>query len=262
MNMLIIGEKINASIEAVGKAILDRNVEFITELAKAQEAAGADFIDVNAGGEVSQGKESIKWLVETIQSVTQKPLSIDSDNPEVIKAGIEVYGERDLIVNSVSAEPERLYTVGPLAAERKAKVIALAMGAEGIPDNVEQRLEDCETIMDALTGMGIKEEQVYFDPLVMPVSVGPRNGIVTLQTIEEIKARFPNSKTVVGLSNISFGLPDRRLLNHSFLMLAFQAGLDAAIMDPLDRKLMSAVKIAMLFFQQGKVGSVLYPDSL
>jgi 5-methyltetrahydrofolate--homocysteine methyltransferase len=112
---------------------------------------------------------------------------------------------------------------------------------------VEQRLEDCETIMDALTGMGIKEEQVYFDPLVMPVSVGPRNGIVTLQTIEEIKARFPNSKTVVGLSNISFGLPDRRLLNHSFLMLAFQAGLDAAIMDPLDRKLMSAVKTAMLF---------------
>ena len=96
---------------------------------------------------------------------------------------------------------------------------------------------------------------------MLPVSVGPRNGIVTLETIKEIKNRFPKSKTVVGLSNISFGLPDRRLLNYSFLMMAFQAGLDAAIMDPLDGKLMNAAKIAIPFFQQGE-DSPVHTDSL
>lgn len=247
--MLVIGEKINASNKAVGEAILNRDTEFITELVKAQDSAGADFIDVNAGnGSVgdSSGIESMKWLVNTVKAVTEKPLAIDSDDPEIIKAGLGVYDGNRIMINSVTAEAGRLNTIGPIAAERNSSLVALAMGSEGIPDNVEDRLEACETILNTLTGMSIKEEQVFFDPLVLPVSVDSQQGKVTLDTIKEIKKRYPGANTVVGLSNISYGLPNRKLVNRAFLLMAAQAGLDAAIMDPLDKKMMSMISIVKL----------------
>jgi 5-methyltetrahydrofolate--homocysteine methyltransferase len=247
--MLVIGEKINASNRAVGEAIINRDADFITELVRAQDTAGADFIDVNAGsgnGEEISGIESMKWLVNTIRAVTDKPLAIDSDDPGIIQAGIDVYGEGDLLINSVTAESARLNTVGPIAAEKDSGIVALAMGSEGIPDNVKDRLEACEIILTTLAGMGIKEEKVYFDPLVLPVSVDARQGKVTLDTIKEIKSRYPGTNTVVGLSNISYGLPNRKLVNRAFLLMAAQAGLDAAIMDPLDKKMMSMVSIIKL----------------
>jgi len=246
--MLVIGEKINASNRAVGEAIFNRNADFIVELARAQDTAGADFIDINAGngsGEESSGIESMKWLVNTIKAVTEKPLAIDSDNPEIIRAGLSVFNG-NLIINSVTAEAVRLNTIGPMAAERNSGLIALAMGGEGIPDNVNERLDACETILNTLTGMGLTEEKVYFDPLVLPVSVNSQQGKVTLDTIREIKTRYPGTNTVVGLSNISYGLPNRKLVNRAFLLMAAQAGLDAAIMDPLDKKMMSMVSIIKL----------------
>ena len=247
--MLVIGEKINASNKAVGKAILNRDTDFITELAQAQDVAGADFIDVNAGngsGEKTSGIESMKWLVNTVKSATEKPLTIDSDNPEIIKAGLSEYDGPEIMINSVTAEADRLNTIGPIAAEKNSGLVALAMGGEGIPDNVKDRLEACEMILNNLTGMGVKEEKVYFDPLVLPVSVDSQQGKVTLDTIKEIKRRYPGTNTVVGLSNISYGLPNRKLVNRAFLLMAAQAGLDAAIMDPLDKKMMSMVSIIKL----------------
>lgn len=247
--MLVIGEKINASNKAVGEAILKRDTDFITELVKAQDAAGADFIDVNAGnsgGEESSGMESMKWLVNTVKAVTEKPLAIDSDDPEIIKAGLSVYDGDQIMINSVTAETVRLNTIGPIAAERNSGLVALAMGGDGIPDNVKDRIDACETILNTLTGMGIKEEQIYFDSLVLPVSVDSQQGKVTLDTIKEIKRRYPKTNTVVGLSNISYGLPNRKLVNRAFLIMAAQAGLDAAIMDPLDKKMMSMISIFKL----------------
>ena len=243
--MIVIGEKINASRKAVGQAITGRDAALISELAVSQDKAGADYIDVNAG-EGSQGVEDIQWLVETVRSATSKPLTIDSDNPVLIEAGVNVYGDGEMMINSVTAEPERLNTIGPLAAECNANLVALAMGAEGIPDNVKQRLDACQVIMTALSAMGISEEKVYFDPLVLPVSVDGGQGQVTLETIREIKSRYPHAKTVVGLSNVSYGLPNRKLINRAFLLMAAQAGLDAAIMDPLDEKMMSMVRISRL----------------
>ncbi len=247
--MLVIGEKINASNRAVGEAILNRDAGFITELAQAQDKAGADFIDVNAGngsGEKMSGIESMKWLVNTVKAVTDKPLAIDSDSPEIIKAGLGEYDGTEMMINSVTAEMGRLNTIGPIAAEKNSGLIALAMGSEGIPDNVNERLDACETILNTLTGMGVKEEKVYFDPLVLPVSVDSQQGKVTLDTIKEIKRRYPGTNTVVGLSNISYGLPNRKLINRAFLLMAAQAGLDAAIMDPLDKKMMSMISVFKL----------------
>jgi 5-methyltetrahydrofolate corrinoid/iron sulfur protein methyltransferase len=245
--MLVIGEKINASNNAVAEAITKRDEEFLVNLAKAQTLAGADFIDVNAGsgnGSLQEAKADIKWLVGIIQAASGQPLSIDSDIPEVIEAALEEYHGERLIINSVTAEPARLESIGPLVAERQARVIALAMGTDGIPAHVEERLNACAQIMSYLTGLGIKAEQVLFDPLVLPIAVDTCQGLVTLKTIEQIKSRYPEAGVVMGLSNISYGLPKRKLVNRAFLLMATYVGLDAAIVDPLDNKAMSLIKVA------------------
>ncbi len=245
--MIVIGEKINASNKSVGEAIVRRDSDFIVRLAKAQAEAGADFIDVNTGAAHFQyelEKSAMEWLVETVKAATDKPLAVDSDNPGIIEAALQKYGSGEVVINSVTADAAKLDAIGPAAAERKAWLVALAMGTEGIPDNVEQRLDACETIVTHLTRLGLDVGQILFDPLVLPVAVDSRQGMVTLRTIEGIKSRYPDARTVVGLSNISFGLPNRRLVNRSFLLMAAYAGLDAAILDPLDARLMSVAKVA------------------
>jgi len=245
--MLVIGEKINASIKSVGEAIKAKDEDFFKQLAKDQAAAGADFIDVNSGtglGSEQDQMATMTWLVDLVQSATEKPLCIDSDSPAVIKAALNKYRGDKLIINSVTAEPDRLENIGPLVANRGASVVALAMGLDIVPDNVAQRLEACETIMNYLTGLGIQPEQIMFDPLVLPISVDQNQGLVTLKTIEQIKSHYPEAKTVMGLSNISYGLPRRKVINRSFLLMSAYAGLDAVIVDPLDAKAMSLVKVA------------------
>ena len=224
--MLVIGENINASSKSVAEAIANRDREFLGGLAKAQDTAGADFIDVNAG------------------IIQQEAETIDSDVPAFIEAALRKYQGGRVIVNSVSAEPERLASIGSLAAEHQAWVVALAMGEKGIPDTVEERLAACEVIMNHLLGLGMKPEQVLFDPLVLPIGVDSKQGVVTLRTIEQIKSCYPDAKTVMGLSNISYGLPKRKLINRAFLLMAAYAGLDAVILDPLDAKAMSLIKVA------------------
>lgn len=244
--MLVIGECINASNRTVGDAIVGRDREFIENITKAQVEAGADFIDVNVGvGQGTQGQEieSIEWLIETVQAVTDKPLTIDSDVPGIIEAALRKYRGEMVMINSVTAEPERLESIGHMAAKRKALLVALAMDSKGIPDTVEGRLQACEIILTRLTSMGMAAEQIFFDPLVLPIAVDSSQGLVTLKTIEQIKARYPVAKTVMGLSNISFGLPSRRLVNRAFLLMAAYAGLEAAILDPRDDKTMSLVRI-------------------
>lgn len=246
---MVIGENINASNKAVAEAIDNRNEEFLVDLARAQAQAGADFIDVNAGsghGSLEKTTSAIRWLVGIIQAAVDKPLALDSDSPEVIEAALKEYRGEKLIINSVTAEPARLESIGPLVAERKAWVIALAMGTEGIPDLVEERVAACERIMAHLNGLGVTAEQVLFDPLVLPIAVDTSQGLVTLQTIEQIKARYPDARTVMGLSNVSYGLPKRKLVNRAFLLMAAHAGLDAVIVDPLDSKAMSLIKVADL----------------
>ena len=247
--MLVIGERINASNRPVGEAIARRDSEFIANLAQAQAVAGADFIDINAGASQGSGcseTEAMEWLVQVVESATDKPLAIDSDSPDVIEAALRKYHGATPMINSVTAEKSRLESIGSLAAKHQASLVALAMGEKGIPTTTEKRLAACETIMTYLTQIGMAAERVFFDPLVLPISVDSSKGLVTLETLEQIKYRYPAAKTVIGLSNISFGLPRRKLINRNFLLLAAYAGLDAAILDPLDAKLMSVIRVADL----------------
>lgn len=245
--MIVIGERINASNKSVGEAITRRDSAYITRLAQSQARAGADFIDVNTGTgqyQYEEEKAATRWLVTTVQAATDQPLAIDSEHPEVIKAALEEYRGEKIVINSVTAEPEKLAVIGPLVAKHGAQVVALAMGSDGVPHSVEKRLKACETIVTRLTRMGVKTAQIFFDPLVVPISVDANQGMVTLKTMEAIKSRYPDTRTVVGLSNISYGLPNRKLVNRSFLLMAAGAGLDAVILDPLDTKIMSLVKVA------------------
>ena len=245
--MLVIGENINASSRSVAEAIASRDREFLQSLASAQADAGADFIDVNVGAGHSSREyqaAAMEWLVEVVQEATDKPLTIDSDIPSTIEVALRTYRGERVIINSVTAEPEKLASIGSLAAGRQAWLVALAMGTDGIPSSVEGRLAACEQIMAHLTQLGLAEEQIFFDPLVLPIATDTRQGIVTLETLKQIKSHYPAAKTVLGLSNISYGLPYRKLVNRAFLPMAAYAGLDAVILNPLDSKMMSFIKVA------------------
>lgn len=245
--MLIIGEKINASIPSTGKAIAVQDRDFLASLARDQADAGADYIDVNAGDGRGTGKtpvEIMRWLMEVVQEATDKPLCIDSDDPAVLEAALIAYRGEGAMVNSVTAEEERLGPIGKIVADAGARVIALVMKGAGVPRTVEERIEAADSIMKHLGKAGVSPDQVYFDPLVLPISVDTTHGAVTLKTIEALKKRYPEAKTVMGLSNISYGLPGRGTINRSFMLMAAAAGLDAAILNPLDTRMMGLVRVA------------------
>jgi 5-methyltetrahydrofolate--homocysteine methyltransferase len=146
------------------------------------------------------------------------------------------------MINSTKAEEKDMDAVVPLAAKNDAMLVALTMDEAGIPETVEERLTAAEKIVSACEKFGMPLEKVYFDPLVMPVSTNTNAGTITLETLTAIKKAFPGAKTVSGLSNISFGLPNRPALNAAFLHMAIGAGLDAALVDPLDDTIMVAVR--------------------
>jgi 5-methyltetrahydrofolate--homocysteine methyltransferase len=246
--MLIIGENINATTKRVAEAIGNRDAPFLQELARQQVDAGAHYLDVNAGrGRGSeQEAEDLKWAIETVKAATDVPLSIDSSDPQVIKAVLAHYRGKAVIINSVNAEDTRLAALLPLALERKADVIALAMDDSGVPMDVEGRLRACDRILERTAAYGVSPERIFLDPLALPVSVDTDQGMVTLRTLEQIRIRYPQAKTTLGLSNVSYGLPLRGVINGALLLMAMYIGLDSVILDPLDAKLMARIRAAQV----------------
>lgn len=238
--MLIIGERINTSRKGIASLVENRDEQSIVEMARLQKEAGADFIDANCGTLLGSEAESLEWLVRTIQSQVETPVSLDSPNPEAIRRALAVHRGKALL-NSISMEKERLEGLLPLVREYRCSVVALAMDDNGIPESVEDRYQVVSRLVEALTGVGLSLDDIYVDPLVQPVSTGENSGMMVIETIRRIKASFPGIHTVCGLSNISYGLPERKLLNQAFLLFTMEAGLDAAILDPLDRRLMSLI---------------------
>jgi 5-methyltetrahydrofolate--homocysteine methyltransferase len=242
--VLIIGERINATNKKVARAIRERDSLFIQGMASAQIAAGANYLDVNAGAGGSGNEEELmEWLVDTVQAVSNKALVIDSAEPKVVEAGLRRCQDRTAIINSITAEPRRLEALSPLVVDYDAEVIALAMDEGGISDSTEGRINACDRIAQRLTALGIPLHKILFDPMVLPIGVDSKLGITTLNTLEQIKSRYIQARTTLGLSNISYALPNREIINRTFLIMAMYAGLDSAIVDPLDSKLMNSIKV-------------------
>lgn len=243
--MMIIGEKINATVPFTKAVIQERNEEGLLDLARKQADAGAHYVDVNVGtGAGSRDDEiaAMKWAVETIQKELDTPLCVDSADPRVLEAALESRNGKPSLINSTNAESEKLEAIIPLAVRCRSPLVALAMDERGIPRTTEDRLSVCKRIADFCMEAGLSLENVYFDPLVLPVSTDVRQGLVSLETLSSIKKLYPQAKTVMGLSNVSYGLPERARLNAAFLHMAVFSGLDAAIMDPLDEALTGAVR--------------------
>jgi 5-methyltetrahydrofolate corrinoid/iron sulfur protein methyltransferase len=241
--MKIIGEKINGTRKSVKEAVLNRDVEFIQKLACSQAEAGSTWIDVNAGTPSDREPEDLVWLVETVQTVVDKPVCLDSANPAAITAALP-HVKKAPLINSISGETNRLTGVLPLAAQAKGGVIALAMDDKGIPTTADGRLAIVRQLLEATRGAGIPDEQVYVDPLVMTIGASGDAARIALATTRAVKAEYPKVHFTSGLSNVSYGLPVRTLVNRAFLTLMLEAGLDTAILDPLDKELKKAMLAA------------------
>ncbi len=242
--MFIVGELINGSRKPIAEALARRDAETIVQIARLQTEAGADLLDVNAGTGPDREIEDLLWLIEVVTSGIETPLCIDSPNREAVKAGLERAGRRAGMINSTTAEPERLEASLTLAEEHGCSIIGLCMGEQGVPGDAEGRYRVARLLVEKLTAGNIPPEKIYLDPIVCPISVDGRAGRTTVETLRLIKEGLPGVKTICGLSNISFGLPQRQLLNRQFLAIMRSAGLDAAILDPTDRKLMAALRAA------------------
>lgn len=245
--MIMVGENINASIPHIRTLIQRRDAEALLGLARTQAEAGIEYIDINVGSEVGSREDEVaamQWAVEGIQSHLDIPLALDSADPVVLEAGLQMRDGRPSLINSAKGEDKSLREIVPLAKKYEMPLVALAMDEEGIPPGEEERLRVCEKIARACEEQGVPLENVFFDPLVLPVSTDTTQGMVTLKTIERVKQQFPRAKTIMGLSNVSFGLPARTFLNAAFIHMAAYAGLDAAIINPLQQELIFAVRAA------------------
>jgi cobalamin-dependent methionine synthase I len=239
----VIGERINTSRKLVQKAVAERDSQYIIDDVLKQQEAGATFIDVNAGARIGHEEEDMKWLLDTIQPVVSLPLCLDSPDPAILEMA---YGmvEKTPMVNSISLEKDRFEAMIPFLKGKDCKVIALCMDDAGMPESANDIIARAEKLVAELNIIGIPTKNIYLDPLVQPISTDSNKGTMVLDAVRGIKAKFPEVHITGGLSNISFGLPQRKIINRTFVTLMMDAGMDSAIIDPLDDKIMAAIKTA------------------
>lgn len=238
--MIIVGERINGTRTRVREAVIARDADFVAEEARRQAEAGADYIDVNAGTNPEREVEDLAWLVGIVQQAVEKPVCIDSPNVEALEAGLKASTGRAL-VNSASAEGGRMEAVLGLVQRHGARVVGLTLDDQGLPKTAQQRIEIAQKLVGRAEEIGIQREDVFIDPLARAVAVENEQGAEFLDAVAGITGTLPGVHVICGLSNISFQMPSRRLLNRTFIAMAMARGMDAAIVDPLDGGLMAAV---------------------
>ncbi|QSX09014.1 methyltetrahydrofolate cobalamin methyltransferase [Alkalibacter rhizosphaerae] len=238
--MIIIGEKINGSIPSVAKAIAAKDADFIRNLAKIQTEAGATFIDVCASVDDDIELETMKWLIDLVQEVTDTPIAVDSPNEMTCLESMK-YCNKPGLFNSVSMEGKKIENVFPVIADTKWEIAALLNDDTGIPQTAEKRLEVFANLMAKAKEYNIDPSRFHIDPLIEMLCTS-EDGIAMVETvISEIKKQYPTIHVTGAVSNISFNLPARKIVNQAFTVLAMKAGLDSAILDPTDQNLMGMI---------------------
>ncbi len=240
--MILIAESINVMSQTLGPAMRERNPKPIQEMAKAEAKAGADYLDLNIGPARKSGDEMMAWVVNTVQQVTDLPLSLDTTNPVAMEAGLKACKSKALI-NSISLQPDRLKAELPLVSKYNADMIGLLWGVEGMPRDANERCMHTVDIVFKANEMGIPNERVWVDPIACPVSVEINQVNAGVEFMSMIGEIAPGCKSTVGLSNISNGTPShlRPYLNRTYLIMLMRYGLHSAIVDIFDTEV---VKIA------------------
>jgi 5-methyltetrahydrofolate--homocysteine methyltransferase len=234
--IVIIGEKINPTgRRKLAEAYREENMEYIKQLARRQVAAGADVLDINVGVPGLDEGKLLPKVVQVVVSVVDVPVCLDSADPKALMAALEVTPGRPLI-NSVNGEEASLQAVLPVVKEYNTAVIGLTMDDDGIPNDPETRVAIAEKILERAAKIGISAENIIVDPLVLTVGADSQAGEVTLRTIEMVRKEF-GVNINLGASNISFGLPERNVLNEAFLALTAGVGANCMITDPMKHSL-------------------------
>jgi cobalamin-dependent methionine synthase I len=244
--MVIIGENIHVIAREVSTAIRERNAKVIQDLARAQAEAGADYIDLNVGPMKKDTEETMQWLVNAVQEITDLPLSIDTLNPVAMEAGLKACKKRPLL-NSASGRAVSKEQMLPLAKKYNCDVVISVMTDKGMPPDVESKVESIMDTVAYANELGIPNEDIWVDPILLPISTageGQRFSVVNLEFIKILGDVLPGVKSTVGLSNTSNGVPDhlRPLLNRTYLVMLERNGLYSAIADPLDKELMNLAR--------------------
>lgn len=238
--MIIIGEKINGAIPSVKKAIEEKDADYIANLAKVQTEAGADYLDCCAS--VEEGEiEALKWLIDVIQDAVDTPICVDSPDPDALVAGVE-FCNKPGIINSISVTGGKMEKIFPVMQENPEwKVIAMMDNENGIPQSIEERVEVGKRIVETAAEYDITPNRIIIDALVETVATNQETMNYFTGTIRELKSLYPELHFTSGLSNVSFGLPGRKAVNMPFMALSIAAGMDSAIVDPLNRDMMGVI---------------------
>ncbi len=234
----IIGERINTTLKKVQTAVAERNAEYIKNDVMQQTEAGATYIDVNAGARIGHEESDMKWLLEIVQEATTLPLCLDSPDPGILEMAYGLVAQKPLI-NSISLEKDRFEPMIKYLQGKKCRIIALCMDDSGMPKTVEDIVSRARSLVGELENIGFKRDDIFIDPLIQPMSVDISNGMMAMDAIKGIMTELEGVHTTGGLSNISYGLPERRIVNRCFLAMMIASGFDSAIMDPLDREIMA-----------------------
>lgn len=242
--MIIIGEKLNSSIPKVQEAFEKEDAQFVQEMAQKQMDCGADYLDVNTGVFTSEETKKMLWVIEQIQKVIPQPaLVLDSPDYRVTKEALEQFDLKKVIINSVSLEEERFLHMTDLAVNYHTGIVAMPINAVGIPSTAQERFDNSAALIEKLRASGIEDERIYVDCLIQTLSAEYESGKEVLESIRMIRQAFPKVHIIGGLSNSSFGLPVRGVINSCYLTAAMAMGLDGAIMDITNRQLKLAMQI-------------------
>jgi len=249
--MLIIGERINSTRKPIFRAIESRDAAYIQNEAKIQTDAGAHYIDINAGAFPDSEEAGLKWLIDVVQEATALPLCLDSANPLIIRA-VMPFVKRPPMVNSISLTAATLDILLPVIRKTGAKVIALCQEEGRLAQTVDDKINIARSLVEKVQAAGISLDDLYIDPLIFPLANNGNSATEVLAAITEIMAAHPGVHTTCGLTNVSFGLPQRKLINRTFLVAAITHGLDSAILDPTDHQLYGALTTAVMVMGRDK----------
>ena len=239
--MIIIGEKINGAIPSASKAIEERDEAFIADLVDRQVAAGADYLDVCAGTAPEVEEETLLWLIGIVESRTDTPICIDSPDPELLARLIPKIARPGLI-NSVSGEGDKVGILYPVLRDNPEwKTIVLTCNDDGIPPESEKKVAIALDLIAKAEEYGIGQDRIFIDPLVLSLAAVNDALVEFMKAVRAVHEAYPGVHFTSGLSNISYGMPLRKLVNRNFLALAMSAGMDSAIMDPTDKTMVETV---------------------
>jgi 5-methyltetrahydrofolate corrinoid/iron sulfur protein methyltransferase len=248
--MITLAERINGQFLDVKRAIKEKDPTVIHELARKQTEAGATYLDINVGTAAADQEDAMRWLVETTQEAVKTPIALDSQKLSVIKAGLEVI-KNDVMINSAQGDPETLDTYMQLAKQHNAALICLTMNKDGIPQNIDTRIEIAAEIAGKAFEHGVDMDKIFIDPILFTITVDQKQPAYMLEVFNQIKLiSDPPPHITVGLSNLSQGTKEKSLISRTFLTMAIAAGMDTALMDVLDTDLMDAAICAEMLLNK------------